>query len=105
MFDYNCARHLTLPLNYNAYQHILMQVQLKMYESIKQNLDKAADASKKYYDQKASKPEISINNLILLVTNKKGNKIQPDLMGQFIVTDVSNIHYNTITIDALDTPD
>uniref|UniRef100_A0A915HMZ2 Integrase catalytic domain-containing protein n=1 Tax=Romanomermis culicivorax TaxID=13658 RepID=A0A915HMZ2_ROMCU len=30
-FDYDCARRLILRLNYNAYQHILTQAQLKMY--------------------------------------------------------------------------
>uniref|UniRef100_A0A915I2N3 Uncharacterized protein n=1 Tax=Romanomermis culicivorax TaxID=13658 RepID=A0A915I2N3_ROMCU len=42
-----------------------------MYKSIKLNLDKAADTSKKYYDQRACKRKISINNLVLLVNNKK----------------------------------
>uniref|UniRef100_A0A915JKV2 Integrase catalytic domain-containing protein n=1 Tax=Romanomermis culicivorax TaxID=13658 RepID=A0A915JKV2_ROMCU len=38
-FDYDCAGRLTLPLNYNAYQNILTQAQLKMHEKIKANLD------------------------------------------------------------------
>uniref|UniRef100_A0A915KKW3 Uncharacterized protein n=1 Tax=Romanomermis culicivorax TaxID=13658 RepID=A0A915KKW3_ROMCU len=41
-FDYNCARRLMLPLNYDAYQHILTQAQLKMQEKIKANLHAAA---------------------------------------------------------------
>uniref|UniRef100_A0A915L2Y7 Uncharacterized protein n=1 Tax=Romanomermis culicivorax TaxID=13658 RepID=A0A915L2Y7_ROMCU len=93
-----------LPLNYEAYQHILTQALLKMYVSIKLNLDKAADTNQKYYDQKAHKREISVNDVVFLVNNKKGNKIQPDFIGPFIVTDVSNIDNNTVTIDAFDTP-
>uniref|UniRef100_A0A915IEE7 Integrase catalytic domain-containing protein n=1 Tax=Romanomermis culicivorax TaxID=13658 RepID=A0A915IEE7_ROMCU len=49
-FDYNCARRLTLLLNYDVYQHILMQEQLKMHEKIKTNLEKAAAVSKGYFD-------------------------------------------------------
>uniref|UniRef100_A0A915K7M5 Uncharacterized protein n=1 Tax=Romanomermis culicivorax TaxID=13658 RepID=A0A915K7M5_ROMCU len=81
-----------------------MQAKLKMYESIKLNLDKTADASKKYYDQKACKREISMKDLAFLVNNKKGNKIQPAFTGPFIISDVSNIDNNTVMIDALDTP-
>uniref|UniRef100_A0A915JZY3 Integrase catalytic domain-containing protein n=1 Tax=Romanomermis culicivorax TaxID=13658 RepID=A0A915JZY3_ROMCU len=65
-FNYDWVCHLTLPLNYDAYQHILTLAQLKMYESIKTNLNKAADASKKYFDQKAHKFKININDLVLL---------------------------------------
>uniref|UniRef100_A0A915HST6 Uncharacterized protein n=1 Tax=Romanomermis culicivorax TaxID=13658 RepID=A0A915HST6_ROMCU len=43
-------------------------------------------ASKKYYDQKACEREISVNNLILLVNNHIGDKIQWDIIGPFIVT-------------------
>uniref|UniRef100_A0A915HIZ9 Uncharacterized protein n=1 Tax=Romanomermis culicivorax TaxID=13658 RepID=A0A915HIZ9_ROMCU len=64
-----------------------------MYKSIKLNLNKATDTSKKYYDQKACKREISINDLVLLVNNKRG---------PFIATDISNIANVTVTIDALD---
>uniref|UniRef100_A0A915IQK0 Integrase zinc-binding domain-containing protein n=1 Tax=Romanomermis culicivorax TaxID=13658 RepID=A0A915IQK0_ROMCU len=46
-FDYDCARRLTLPLNYDAYQHI------KMHKKIKANLDVAAAVSKEYFDRKA----------------------------------------------------
>uniref|UniRef100_A0A915KSC5 Integrase catalytic domain-containing protein n=1 Tax=Romanomermis culicivorax TaxID=13658 RepID=A0A915KSC5_ROMCU len=49
-FDYDCARRLTLPLNYNTYQHILTQAQFKMHEKIKANLDAAAAVSKEYFD-------------------------------------------------------
>uniref|UniRef100_A0A915HMI4 Uncharacterized protein n=1 Tax=Romanomermis culicivorax TaxID=13658 RepID=A0A915HMI4_ROMCU len=74
-----------------------------MYESIKLNLDKATNASKKYYDQKAHKREISIKDLILFINNKKHNKILPDFIDPFIVTDVNNIANNMIIIEALDT--
>uniref|UniRef100_A0A915KPY2 Integrase catalytic domain-containing protein n=1 Tax=Romanomermis culicivorax TaxID=13658 RepID=A0A915KPY2_ROMCU len=52
-FDYDRPRILTLPLNYDAYHHILTQGQLKMREQIKANLDAAATVSKEYFDCKA----------------------------------------------------
>uniref|UniRef100_A0A915KDX0 Uncharacterized protein n=1 Tax=Romanomermis culicivorax TaxID=13658 RepID=A0A915KDX0_ROMCU len=97
MFDYDCAHHLTLPLNYDTYQHILRQAQFKRYELIKLNLNKAPNASKEYYHQKAHKGEINVNDLILLVNNKKGNKIQPDFIGPFIITNIANLDNDTIT--------
>uniref|UniRef100_A0A915HHB3 Uncharacterized protein n=1 Tax=Romanomermis culicivorax TaxID=13658 RepID=A0A915HHB3_ROMCU len=44
-----------------------------MYKSIKANIDKADNASKKYYDQKAHKHDININNLILLTNTYSGD--------------------------------
>uniref|UniRef100_A0A915I3K5 Uncharacterized protein n=1 Tax=Romanomermis culicivorax TaxID=13658 RepID=A0A915I3K5_ROMCU len=52
-FDYDCARRLMLPLNYDAYQHILTQAQLQMHKKIKTNVDVAAAVSKEYFDRKA----------------------------------------------------
>uniref|UniRef100_A0A915IP23 Integrase catalytic domain-containing protein n=1 Tax=Romanomermis culicivorax TaxID=13658 RepID=A0A915IP23_ROMCU len=49
-FNYDCPRRLTLLLNYDAYQHILTQAQLKMHEKVKTNLDKSAAVSKEYFD-------------------------------------------------------
>uniref|UniRef100_A0A915I930 Uncharacterized protein n=1 Tax=Romanomermis culicivorax TaxID=13658 RepID=A0A915I930_ROMCU len=57
-----------------------MQVQLKMYESIKTNLGKAANGNKKYFDKKARKPEININDLILLTNMQKVKKFSPTLL-------------------------
>uniref|UniRef100_A0A915KW35 Uncharacterized protein n=1 Tax=Romanomermis culicivorax TaxID=13658 RepID=A0A915KW35_ROMCU len=65
-------------------------------------MDKAADTSKKYFDQNACKPEININNLVLLTNMQKSNKIQPDFIGPFIITDAIYLHMNIVTIDTLD---
>uniref|UniRef100_A0A915IAC2 Uncharacterized protein n=1 Tax=Romanomermis culicivorax TaxID=13658 RepID=A0A915IAC2_ROMCU len=73
-----------------------------MYESIKSNLVKAADVSKNYFDKKAHKRNINVNDLVLLTNMGKANKIQPDFIGPFIVTDTTHLDENTI--NTLDTP-
>uniref|UniRef100_A0A915I979 Uncharacterized protein n=1 Tax=Romanomermis culicivorax TaxID=13658 RepID=A0A915I979_ROMCU len=73
-----------------------------MYESIKTNLYKAAHISKKYFNQKARKRKINVNDLVLLTNKPKANKIQPDFMGPFIVTGNDHLDGNVVTIDALD---
>uniref|UniRef100_A0A915IVH7 Uncharacterized protein n=1 Tax=Romanomermis culicivorax TaxID=13658 RepID=A0A915IVH7_ROMCU len=103
-FNYDCTRQLTLPLNYDAYQHILMQAQLKMHEKIKANLDAAAAVSKEYFDQKAQKRDFAVNDLDLLTNTRKANKIQPDFIESFLITDVSRAAENVVTIDSLDAP-
>uniref|UniRef100_A0A915JBI4 Uncharacterized protein n=1 Tax=Romanomermis culicivorax TaxID=13658 RepID=A0A915JBI4_ROMCU len=103
-FDYDCARRLTLPLNYDPYQHILTQAQLKMHEKIKTNLDVAATVSEEYFDRKARTCHFAINDLVLLTNTRKANKIQPDFIGHFIITDASHTAENIITIDSLDAP-
>uniref|UniRef100_A0A915IBZ5 Uncharacterized protein n=1 Tax=Romanomermis culicivorax TaxID=13658 RepID=A0A915IBZ5_ROMCU len=57
--DYYCAGRLTLPLNYDAYQHILTQAQLKMQEKIKANLDVATAVN----TSRADKNVITIDSL------------------------------------------
>uniref|UniRef100_A0A915J0E7 Uncharacterized protein n=1 Tax=Romanomermis culicivorax TaxID=13658 RepID=A0A915J0E7_ROMCU len=101
-FDYDCACRLTLPLNYDAYQHILTQAQLKMHKKIKANLDTAAVVSKEYFDRKARTGHLAINDFVLLNNTRKANKIQPDFIGPFIITDTSGIAENVITMDSLD---
>uniref|UniRef100_A0A915I3G9 Integrase catalytic domain-containing protein n=1 Tax=Romanomermis culicivorax TaxID=13658 RepID=A0A915I3G9_ROMCU len=101
VFDYDCACCLTLPLNYDAYQHILTQVQLKMHEKIKTNLEKAAIVSKAYFDQKARIGYHAINDLLLLTNTQKANKFQPDFIGPFIVTKASCVAKNVVTINSL----
>uniref|UniRef100_A0A915JFG4 Uncharacterized protein n=1 Tax=Romanomermis culicivorax TaxID=13658 RepID=A0A915JFG4_ROMCU len=81
-----------------------MQAQLKMYESIKTNIDKAAKVSKKYFDQKAHRCKINVNDLVLLTNMSKANKIQPNFIGPFIVTDTAHLDGNIVTIDALHAP-
>uniref|UniRef100_A0A915K500 Uncharacterized protein n=1 Tax=Romanomermis culicivorax TaxID=13658 RepID=A0A915K500_ROMCU len=48
-----------------------------MYQSIKSNLEKAADVSKDYFDKKAHKCNMNVNDLVLLINMLKANKIQP----------------------------
>uniref|UniRef100_A0A915JLI3 Uncharacterized protein n=1 Tax=Romanomermis culicivorax TaxID=13658 RepID=A0A915JLI3_ROMCU len=103
-FDYDCAPRLTLPLNYDAYQHILTQAQLKMHEKIKANLDVAAAVSKEYFDRKARTRDFAVNDLVLLTNTRKVNKIQPDFIGPFIIMDASPAAKNVVTIDSLDVP-
>uniref|UniRef100_A0A915HVX5 Uncharacterized protein n=1 Tax=Romanomermis culicivorax TaxID=13658 RepID=A0A915HVX5_ROMCU len=103
-FDYDCAHPLTLPLNYHAYQYILTQAQLKLHKKIKADLDVAAAVSKEYFDRKARTRNFAVNNLVLLTNTRKANKIQPDFIGSFIITDASPVAENVLTIDSLDTP-
>uniref|UniRef100_A0A915KPR4 Uncharacterized protein n=1 Tax=Romanomermis culicivorax TaxID=13658 RepID=A0A915KPR4_ROMCU len=103
-FDYNCAPQLTLRLNYNTYQHILMQAQLKMHEKIKANLDVAAAVSKEYFDRKARTRAFAVNHLVLLTNTQKANKIQPDFIRPFIIMDTSRAAENVVTIDSLNVP-
>uniref|UniRef100_A0A915I078 Uncharacterized protein n=1 Tax=Romanomermis culicivorax TaxID=13658 RepID=A0A915I078_ROMCU len=94
----------SLPLNYDGYQHILTQAQLKMHEKIKANLDVAAAISKEYFDPKARTGDFAINDLVLLTNTRKMNKIQPDFIGPFIITYASRTAENIVTIDSLDAP-
>uniref|UniRef100_A0A915IXZ1 Uncharacterized protein n=1 Tax=Romanomermis culicivorax TaxID=13658 RepID=A0A915IXZ1_ROMCU len=71
-----------------------MQAQLKIYESIKANFDKAADISKKYSEQKACKHKINIKDLILLTNTQKANKIQSDFICPFIITNTTHLDGN-----------
>uniref|UniRef100_A0A915I688 Integrase catalytic domain-containing protein n=1 Tax=Romanomermis culicivorax TaxID=13658 RepID=A0A915I688_ROMCU len=103
-FDFICTHRLTLPLNYNGYQHILRQAQPKMHEKIKTNLEKAAIISKAYFDQRARVCDLPINDLLLLTNARKANKIQPHFIGPFIITNGSCIAQNVITIDSLNAP-
>uniref|UniRef100_A0A915LAB6 Uncharacterized protein n=1 Tax=Romanomermis culicivorax TaxID=13658 RepID=A0A915LAB6_ROMCU len=64
--DYDCTRRLTLPLNYDPYQHVLTQSQLKMHEKIKANLDTATTVSKEYFNRKDWTCDHAVNNLVLL---------------------------------------
>uniref|UniRef100_A0A915JLE2 Uncharacterized protein n=1 Tax=Romanomermis culicivorax TaxID=13658 RepID=A0A915JLE2_ROMCU len=81
-----------------------MHPQLKKHEKIKTNLEKAATVSKVYFDPKAHTCDLAINDLDLLTNKQKTNKIQPDFIGPFMITDVSRIAKNIVTMDSLDGP-
>uniref|UniRef100_A0A915IGB8 Uncharacterized protein n=1 Tax=Romanomermis culicivorax TaxID=13658 RepID=A0A915IGB8_ROMCU len=93
-----------LLLNYDAYQHILMQAQLKMHKKIKTILDVVPAVSKEYFDRKARMRDFAVNDLVLLTNTRKANKIQPDFIGPFIIMDASRTAENVVTIDSLDAP-
>uniref|UniRef100_A0A915JZZ9 Uncharacterized protein n=1 Tax=Romanomermis culicivorax TaxID=13658 RepID=A0A915JZZ9_ROMCU len=61
-----------------------------MHKKIKANLDAAAAVSKEYFDRKARKQDFTINNLVLLTNTCKANKIQPNFIGPFLITDASH---------------
>uniref|UniRef100_A0A915KAX2 Uncharacterized protein n=1 Tax=Romanomermis culicivorax TaxID=13658 RepID=A0A915KAX2_ROMCU len=86
------------------YQHMPTQAQLKMHKKIKANIDTAAAVSKEYFDRKARTHNLAINDLVLLINTRKANKIQPDFIEPFIITDASRIAQNVVTIDSLNTP-
>uniref|UniRef100_A0A915JEU8 Uncharacterized protein n=1 Tax=Romanomermis culicivorax TaxID=13658 RepID=A0A915JEU8_ROMCU len=73
-----------------------------MHKKIKANLDTAAVVSKEYFDRKARTRHHAINDFVLLNNTRKANKIQPDFIGPFIITDASGIAENVITMDSLD---
>uniref|UniRef100_A0A915JWI9 Uncharacterized protein n=1 Tax=Romanomermis culicivorax TaxID=13658 RepID=A0A915JWI9_ROMCU len=75
-----------------------------MHETIKANLDMAAAVSKEYFDRKARKRNFAVNDLVLLTNTPKANKIQPDFIGPFLITDASRAAENVVTIDSLDAP-
>uniref|UniRef100_A0A915JDM9 Uncharacterized protein n=1 Tax=Romanomermis culicivorax TaxID=13658 RepID=A0A915JDM9_ROMCU len=75
-----------------------------MHKKIKANLDIAAAVSKDYFDRKARIRDLAVNNLVLLTNTRKVNKIQPNFIGPFIITDVSWAAKNVVTIDSLDAP-
>uniref|UniRef100_A0A915KIX2 Uncharacterized protein n=1 Tax=Romanomermis culicivorax TaxID=13658 RepID=A0A915KIX2_ROMCU len=81
-----------------------MQAQLKMHETIKANLDSTAAISKEYFDRKARKRDFAVNDLVLLTNTRKANKIQPDFVGPFLITDASRAAENIVTIDSIDGP-
>uniref|UniRef100_A0A915KS50 Uncharacterized protein n=1 Tax=Romanomermis culicivorax TaxID=13658 RepID=A0A915KS50_ROMCU len=74
-----------------------------MHEKIKTNLEKATTVSKEYFDQKARVRDLAINDLVLLTNSRKVNKIQPDFIGPFMITDASQVAENVTSIDSLDT--
>uniref|UniRef100_A0A915IPB5 Uncharacterized protein n=1 Tax=Romanomermis culicivorax TaxID=13658 RepID=A0A915IPB5_ROMCU len=75
-----------------------------MHEKIKLNLEKATAVSKAYFDRKARIRDLTVNNLVLLTNTQKVNKIQPNFIGPFIITDASRVAENFVTIDSLDPP-
>uniref|UniRef100_A0A915J0J9 Uncharacterized protein n=1 Tax=Romanomermis culicivorax TaxID=13658 RepID=A0A915J0J9_ROMCU len=75
-----------------------------MHEKIKANLNSAATVSKEYFDQKARKRNFPINDLVLLTNTRKANKIQPNFIGPFLITDASCTAENVVTIDSLNAP-
>uniref|UniRef100_A0A915J6D7 Uncharacterized protein n=1 Tax=Romanomermis culicivorax TaxID=13658 RepID=A0A915J6D7_ROMCU len=75
-----------------------------MQEKIKANLDVAAAVSKEYFNLKAGTRNFAVNDLVLLTNTRKANKIQPDFIGPFLITDASPAAENVITIDSLDAP-
>uniref|UniRef100_A0A915ISS2 Uncharacterized protein n=1 Tax=Romanomermis culicivorax TaxID=13658 RepID=A0A915ISS2_ROMCU len=75
-----------------------------MHEKIKANLDAAAADSKEYFDPKARECDFTVNDLVLLTNTRKVNKIQPDFIGPFLITDASRAAENVVTIDSLDAP-
>uniref|UniRef100_A0A915L531 Uncharacterized protein n=1 Tax=Romanomermis culicivorax TaxID=13658 RepID=A0A915L531_ROMCU len=68
------------------------------------NLDEAAAISKEYFDRKARKHDFVVNDLVLLTNRRKANKIQPDFIGPFLITNVSRAAENVVTIHSLDAP-
>uniref|UniRef100_A0A915J2A7 Uncharacterized protein n=1 Tax=Romanomermis culicivorax TaxID=13658 RepID=A0A915J2A7_ROMCU len=75
-----------------------------MHEKIKTNLENAAAVSKEYFDRKTRTGDFAIKDLVLLTNTRKGNKIQPDFIGCFIITNASRAAQNVVTIDSLDAP-
>uniref|UniRef100_A0A915J3V1 Uncharacterized protein n=1 Tax=Romanomermis culicivorax TaxID=13658 RepID=A0A915J3V1_ROMCU len=75
-----------------------------MHKKIKTNLENAAAVSKEYFDRKTRTGDFTINDLVLLTNTQKANKIQPDFIGRFIITNVSRAAENVLTIDSLDAP-
>uniref|UniRef100_A0A915L525 Uncharacterized protein n=1 Tax=Romanomermis culicivorax TaxID=13658 RepID=A0A915L525_ROMCU len=75
-----------------------------MHLSIKSSLEEAANVSKNYFSKKAHKCHINVNDLALLTNTGKANKIQPNFIGPFIVTDTTHLDENVATIEALDAP-
>uniref|UniRef100_A0A915IZV4 Uncharacterized protein n=1 Tax=Romanomermis culicivorax TaxID=13658 RepID=A0A915IZV4_ROMCU len=75
-----------------------------MHEKIKANLNAAAAVSKEYFDRKARKHDFALNDLVLLTNTCKANKIHPDFIGPFLITDASRAAENVITINSLDAP-
>uniref|UniRef100_A0A915KAV0 Uncharacterized protein n=1 Tax=Romanomermis culicivorax TaxID=13658 RepID=A0A915KAV0_ROMCU len=75
-----------------------------MHAKIKTNLEKAAAVSKAYFDRKAHICHLAIHDLVLLTNTRKANKIQPDFVSPFMITDASHVAQNIIIIDSLDRP-
>uniref|UniRef100_A0A915I1Q8 Uncharacterized protein n=1 Tax=Romanomermis culicivorax TaxID=13658 RepID=A0A915I1Q8_ROMCU len=53
---------------------------------------------------KARKRDFPVNDLVLLTNTPKANKIQPDFIGPFLITDASRTAENVVTIDSIDAP-
>uniref|UniRef100_A0A915K792 Uncharacterized protein n=1 Tax=Romanomermis culicivorax TaxID=13658 RepID=A0A915K792_ROMCU len=75
-----------------------------MQEKIKANLDAAATSSKEYFDHKAQTRNFAINDLVLSTNRQKANKIQPDFIRPFLITNASHAAENIVTINSLHTP-
>uniref|UniRef100_A0A915L5F7 Uncharacterized protein n=1 Tax=Romanomermis culicivorax TaxID=13658 RepID=A0A915L5F7_ROMCU len=75
-----------------------------MHESIKSYLEKATNISKNYFNTKARRCDITIDDPVLLTNTWKANKIQPNFIGPFIIMDTAHLDENIVTIDALNAP-
>uniref|UniRef100_A0A915L0X6 Uncharacterized protein n=1 Tax=Romanomermis culicivorax TaxID=13658 RepID=A0A915L0X6_ROMCU len=75
-----------------------------MHKKIKANFDVAVTVSKEYFDRKAQTHDFAINNLVLLTNRQKANKIKPDFIGPFIITDGSWATENVVNINSLNAP-
>uniref|UniRef100_A0A915HQW0 Uncharacterized protein n=1 Tax=Romanomermis culicivorax TaxID=13658 RepID=A0A915HQW0_ROMCU len=75
----------------------------EVYE-VSENLKNASESHKRYLDRKAKEQVYDLNDLILLINNKKATKIDEDYIGPFLVVENSEISKNVITVDSLDCP-
>uniref|UniRef100_A0A915K8K2 Uncharacterized protein n=1 Tax=Romanomermis culicivorax TaxID=13658 RepID=A0A915K8K2_ROMCU len=75
-----------------------------LYNEVSENLKNASESHKRYFDKKAKERKYDLNDLLLLINNKKGTKIDKDYIGPFVVVENSEISKNVVTIDSLDCP-
>uniref|UniRef100_A0A915JV56 Uncharacterized protein n=1 Tax=Romanomermis culicivorax TaxID=13658 RepID=A0A915JV56_ROMCU len=75
-----------------------------MHKKIKANLDAATAVSQEYFDRKARKCDFAVNDIVLLTNTPKANKIQPDFIRPFLITNASHTTKNIDVMDSLDAP-
>jgi len=99
------ARKMTLGLDYDSYRHFLGSTLLETQKIILENIAKAQEKQKKYYDQKTKAKDFSIGDLVALQVNPKF-KIDRKYVGPFKilalpipnVADIVRVDDNEMTI-------
>ena len=97
------ALKIVMPMNYEAYKFILTEHLTRLYENIAENIKKAAENSKRYFDSKIKTSKFKEQDWVLLKVDKH-KKLGLTWEGPYIITDVSRLEENVVGITRHDNP-